>query len=285
MICFLWGGNMVSIKISNEGISPCLAATARSIIAAGLLWAYAGLRRESVFMSRRDLLHGIVIGILFGLDFLFLYWGVSFTHVSRAVIFLYTHPFWTALGAHFLIAGDRITPSKGLGLALAFGGLLLVFGSRPDSLGPLFWVGDLMEVAAAISWAATTIYIKRMLQTRPVSHFQTLFAQLVWSVPVLALAWVALEWGRPLSLSMPVLAALGYQSLVVAFFSYLLWFWMIHRYPVTRLAAFTFLVPCFGVLMSGLVLGEPLPAMLWGGLGLVAAGIFLVNRPEGAPAR
>jgi drug/metabolite transporter (DMT)-like permease len=285
MICLLWGGNMVSIKISNQGLSPCLAAAARSVIAAGFLWAYARFRKEPVGMSGEDLRHGIVIGILFGLDFLFLYWGVSFTHVSRAVIFLYTHPFWTALGAHFLIPGDRITPSKGLGLALAFGGILLVFGSRPEALDPLFWVGDLMEVAAAISWAATTIYIKRMLHRRPVSHFQTLFAQLVWSVPILALAWLGLEWGRPLSLEPPVLLAFAYQCVVVAFFSYLLWFWMIHRYPVTRLAAFTFLVPCFGVLMSGLALGEPLPAMLWGGLVLVAAGIFLVNRPEPAPAR
>jgi drug/metabolite transporter (DMT)-like permease len=133
-------------------------------------------------------------------------------------------------------------------------------------------------------WAATSIYIKRILPRTPLTHFQTLFAQLLYSVPILALAWVLLEWGAPLVLTLPVLAALGYQSVVVAFFSYLLWFWMIHRFSVTRLAAFTFLVPCFGVIISGIALGEPLPAPLWGGLLLVAGGIFLVNRPGGAQA-
>lgn len=66
---------------------------------------------------------------------------------------------------------------------------------------------------------------------------------------------------------------------MVAFFSYLLWFWMIHRFPVIRLAAFTFLAPLFGVLLSGPVLGEATPLLLWVGLPFVAAGIYLANRP------
>jgi drug/metabolite transporter (DMT)-like permease len=276
---------MPSIKISNEGIPPMLAATLRDLVAAALLWAYASLKRERVFLSRKDIWHGVAIGLLFGLDFLFLYWGLSFTHASRAVIFLYTHPFWVAVGAHLLIANDRLTPAKGGGLVLAFGGLLFVFGSRSSTLGPLFWLGDLMEVGGAISWAATTLYIKKILETRRISHFQTLFAQLLFSVPVLACASWLLERGMPVSLDAPVLAAFLYQCLVVAFFSYLLWFWMIHRYTVSRLTVFTFLTPLFGVASSGLMLGEPLPLLLWVGLALVTGGIFLVNRPGEARTR
>jgi drug/metabolite transporter (DMT)-like permease len=67
---------------------------------------------------------------------------------------------------------------------------------------------------------------------------------------------------------------------VVAFFSYILWFWMIHRYPVSRLTAFTFLAPLFGVSLSGLILGESITLRLLLGLTLVAGGIYLVNRPE-----
>jgi len=55
---------------------------------------------------------------------------------------------------------------------------------------------------------------------------------------------------------------------------------MIHRFPVSRLAAFTFLAPLFGVVLSGLLLHEALPLLLWVGLALVASGIYLVNRPE-----
>ncbi len=279
-ICFLWGGNLVSIKISNQGIPPCLAAATRSCIAVFLLWGYARLKREPVLMGRKDFWHAVAIGTLFGLDFLFLYWGTAFTHASRAVIFLYTHPFWVAIGAHFLIRDDRLTPIKGAGLVLAFCGLLLVFGSRSPTLGPLFWVGDIMEVGAAFFWAATTLYIKKILETRQISHYQTFFAQLLYSIPVLAFTSFLLERDAPLSLTSPVLMAFLYQCLVVAFFSYLVWYWMIHTYPVSHLTAFTFLTPLFGVILSGLTLDEPIPFLLWGGLILVVIGIYLVNRPR-----
>jgi len=93
------------------------------------------------------------------------------------------------------------------------------------------------------------------------------------------------ERGETPSLTAPVLRAIGYQCLVVAFFSYLLWFWMIHRFAVVRLASFTFLAPLFRVSLSGLVLRERIPLLLWVGLALVGAGIYLVNRPPEVRAR
>jgi drug/metabolite transporter (DMT)-like permease len=280
LLCLLWGGNLVSIKISNQGIPPLLAATIRSGVAAGLLWAYARFLGKDVFVRRRDLRHGVVIGILFGLEFLCLYQGLDFTHASRGTIFLYMHPFWVALGAHILLTNDRLTVLKGSGLVLAFGGLMLVFGSRSPALGPHFWIGDLMVLAAAFFWAATTVYIKKIVETRDITHYQTLFAQLFFSLPLLCAAWLIFELDEPLALDGLVLGAIGYQCIVVAFFSYLLWFWMIHRFPVSRLTAFTFLAPLFGVILSGLVLKEPIPLLLWLGLILVGAGIYLVNRPS-----
>ncbi len=280
MVSIIWGGNMVSIKISNQGIPPILAAAARSLLASLALWAYARAKGEDVLLRGPDVKHGIVIGILFGLDFLFLYWGPAYTTASRAIIFLYTHPLWVAIGAHILIPGDSLTKTKGLGLGLAFVGLVLVFGAKSDTLGPHYWVGDLMEVLAAMFWAATTVYLKKFIWRRLISHFQTLFAQLAFSIPVLAVASFLFERGLPISPTPLVVAAFGYQVFIVATFSYLLWFWMIHRYPVSRLAAFTFLAPLFGVIASGVILGESLPVSLWIGLVLVAAGIYLVNRPE-----
>jgi drug/metabolite transporter (DMT)-like permease len=282
LVSALWGGNMVSIKVSNQGIPPILAATARSVLAAALIWAYARAWGERVFVPRQDLHHAVAIGVLFGLDFLFLYWGAAFTSASRAIIFLYSHPLWVALGAHFLLPDDRLTWTKGTGLVLAFCGLVSVFGSRSASLGSIYWLGDLMEVFAAVFWAATTIYLKKFVRERPITHFQTLFAQLFFSIPLLAVAYLILEWNRPVMITLPVLSAFAYQTLLVAFFSYLLWFWMIHHYPVSRLAAFTFLAPLLGVIFSGVLLGEPLTVMLLAGLMLVAVGIYLVNRPEKA---
>lgn len=280
MLCFLWGGNIVSIKISSQGIPPILAATLRSVVASILLWLHAQVRGESIWLDRTTLKHGIAIGFLFGAEFLLLYWGTSFTNVSRAVVFLYTQPLWVALAAHVVLPDDRLNWRKSLGLTMAFAGLFLVFGSRVPSLGPYYWVGDLMETIAGVLWAATTIYIKKFISGTDISHYQTLFSQLFFSIPILALGVVIFEWDKPVSLDPLVVGALVYQTVIVAYLSYLVWFWMIHRFQVSLLSAFTFLTPLFGVILSGIILREPLPILLWMGLMLVAYGIYLVNKPK-----
>jgi drug/metabolite transporter (DMT)-like permease len=277
-ICFLWGANLVSIRISNQGIPPMLAAASRSVIAGCLLWFYARLNGLSLSLERKDIIHGIIIGCLFGTEFLLIYWGLAFTTASRSVIFLYTHPFWVALGAHFFLKDDRLTPRKIVGLFLAFAGILSVFRSHSEQLPTGYWIGDLMELAAAFFWASTTLYIKGMSQTRHISHYQTLFAQLLYSIPILAAGWAIFEKLNGPILNALVLTAFAYQCLVVAFFSYLLWFWMISRFSVSLLTAFTFFAPLFGTLLGAVVLSEPVTPMVWMGMALVGGGIYLVNR-------
>ncbi len=280
LICLLWGLNLVSIKVSIQDIPPIFAAAVRSAGASFFLYLYARYKGERVFLDRADQKHGLALGALFGIEFLVLYWGPSFTDASRAIIFLYTQPMFVALMAHFFIANDSLSLPKCVGLGLAFSGLIAAFGARSETMGPLHWIGDLMEVAAGFLWAATTVYIKKFIWNRPITHFQTLFAQLFFSVPILFAGSYAFEWDRQVNLTPLVVGIVFYQTFVIAFMTYLLWFWMVHRYPVSRLAAFTFLVPLFGVIMSGLLLGESLTVLLWVGLTLVGAGIYLVNRPE-----
>jgi len=219
VVSFLWGGNIVSIKISNEGIPPILAATIRSLVAAAIVWAYARTRHEDALMHGADFKHGLVLGLLFAADFVLVYLGPVYTNASRAVIFVYIHPFLVALGAHFLIRGDALTRSEATGLVLAFLGLVSVFGSHSRELGPDYWIGDLFEIGSAFAWAFTTIYIKKFIGKRSINHYQTLFAQLFYSVPFMLVCWLLLEYGKPVHPTIAAVSALGYQTLVVAGFS------------------------------------------------------------------
>jgi drug/metabolite transporter (DMT)-like permease len=279
LLCLLWGGNLVSIKVSNQGIPPILGAAMRSVFASGLLWIYARCSGRRFFLKRDYLGHGAIVGFLFGMSFLFLYWGLVFTDVARSVIFIYTHPFWVAIAAHFVLPNERLTWTKIAGLVVAFAGLISAFGARSSALGPLYWLGDLMTLVSAIFWAASMVYLKRFIWDRPITHFETLSAQLLFSIPVLAIGSLLLESGKSLNPGVLVFSAFAYQVIVVAVLSYLLWFWLIHHFPVTRLAAFTFMAPLFGVALSGLLLHEIIPLRLYLGLVLVASGLYLVNRP------
>ena len=72
-------------------------------------------------------------------------------------------------------------------------------------------------------------------------------------------------------------ASLAFQSVVVAFASYLTWFWLLTRYLGGRLAVFAFLAPLFGVAFGHLVLGDRITPAFLAAAALVGAGIVLVN--------
>ena len=261
-----------------------MAAALRSLVAGILVWGYGRMKGREIAFPPGQTRHALMIGLLFGLEFLFFYWSLVFTPVSRSLIFLYTSPFWVALGAHFFLKGDRLTPAKLFGLVLAFVGVAAVFRARSPELPPLYWVGDLMALSGAVFWAATTVYIKRITETVRLDHFQTLFAQLIFSFPLLAMSSVLVELPVDLDLTFIVVASLLYQSVIVAFVSYLVWFWLIHRHTVSRLVAFTFMAPLFGVILGGFVLDEPVTLLVWVGLACVAGGVYIVNIGQSAPA-
>jgi drug/metabolite transporter (DMT)-like permease len=281
VLCSLWALNQVMIKIAIAGIPPVLQAGLRSLGGAVLVWLWS--RLHGVRLIEREGPHGlgIAVGALFAAEFLFLYWGVSFTTAARSVLLLYTAPFAVALGAHLFVPGERLRAVQVFGLALAFLGVVLVFGDALRLPTRQELIGDAMVFLAAMLWGATTVMIKasRLALTHP---NKTLFYQIAFSGVVLT-ALSPLFGDVRIDPAPLALGSLAFQIVVVTFASYLTWFWLITRYPASRLAAFTFLTPVIGVPAGGLLLGEPISWALLAALVLVASGIYLVNRAPAAP--
>jgi drug/metabolite transporter (DMT)-like permease len=74
-----------------------------------------------------------------------------------------------------------------------------------------------------------------------------------------------------------VWGSLFFQSVIVAFASYLAWFWMLRRYLASRVAVFSFLTPMFGVGFGVLLLGDPVDLRFAIGALLVLVGVVMVN--------
>ena len=278
LLCAAWGLQQVTIKVANEGISPVWQGSLRSIGAVILVWAWAAHKGLRLFDRDGSLGPGLLAGVLFAGEFAFIYWGLTYTSASRGVVFLYTAPFMIALGAHWFLPGEKLRPLQWLGLAFAFAGVVSIFAESLGLPTRNQLIGDSMLFLAAVLWAATTLIIKGSRLTK-VSPAKTLFYQLAASALVLPVVSVALGEPGIVALTPLVLACLAYQIVVVAFASYLAWFWLVAHYPAGRLAAFSFLTPLFGVLAGALLLSEKVTAALAIALALVAAGIWLVNRP------
>jgi drug/metabolite transporter (DMT)-like permease len=278
-----WGLNQVAIKLANAGISPILQAGLRSLGSAVLVSAWSAHRGVRLFARDGSLGLGILIGLLFGAEFVFLYGSLVFTSASRAVLFLYTAPFVVAVGAHFVVPGERLRPQQVLGLACAFAGVALAFADALRFPSYRELLGDGMAFIAALLWGATTVMVKASRLAWLPPHKTLLYQLGVSALFLPALSWALGEPGfvAPTPL---VLGMLAYQIVVVAFVSYLAWFWLISRYPAGRLSSFSFLTPIFGLMAGALLLGEPVSWALAAALALVAIGIFLVNRAPPLPA-
>lgn len=283
VLCTVWGLQQVAIKLAGAGISPIWQAGLRSIGATVLIWAWASLRGVKLWQADGTLFPGIVAGLLFAGEFALIFWGLEYTNASRGILFLYTAPFFVALGAVWLLPHEAMRRGQWIGMALVFCGVLALFGESLLRPAGREWIGDLMILVAAVMWAATTLTIKAT-RLAHVAAEKTLLYQLAVSALVLPPLSLAFGEAGVFAPSALVWVSLAFQIFVVASASYLAWFWLITRYPATRLSSFSFLTPVMGVLAGGVLLGEPLTAGVFAALALVGAGIWVANRPVAGPA-
>lgn len=278
-LCLCWGFNQVAVKLALADIPPLTQAWIRSAGAALLIWIYARSRGISLEMRGETLKAGLIAGVLFGLEFIFIYRSLLFTTASRTTLFIYCAPFVVVLGSHFLVRNDRFRWTQWAGLLMSFAGVMLAFGVPTPAENPHQLFGDLLALAAGIAWGLTTLVVKSTSLARAAPE-KTLQYQLLVSVPMLVIsAWL---FGETVT-KMPgtvALASLAYQTIWVVSLTFLLWFMLVAKYSASRLSSFTFLTPLFGVFAGHMVLGDPITLAFAGAVTLVIGGLILVNRPR-----
>jgi drug/metabolite transporter (DMT)-like permease len=278
MLCLSWGFNQIAVKLALPDIPPMLQATIRSTGALPMLLLIARLRSVKIFKRDGTLGAGLFAGVLFGIEFVLIYRGLLLTSASRAVVFLYTAPFFVALGSYQFL-GERLRASQWGGLGLSFAGVALAIGVPQANVDADVLLGDLMIVGGGALWAATTLLVKatRLLRAPPE---KALSYQVAMSIPILGLAaWLSGETltrvPGPLALSLMV-----YQAVWVVGLTFLVWFSLVKTYSASKLSAFTFITPLFGVVASYFILHDVLTLAFGAAALLVIAGLYLVNRPN-----
>jgi drug/metabolite transporter (DMT)-like permease len=281
LCCALWGLNQVATKLALATVPPLTQAAIRSLGAALLVALWARGRGISLDVRNGTLRGGVLAGLLFAVEFGCIFVGLQYTSASRMVVFIYLAPFVVALGMPLVTRTERPDAVQLAGLAAAFAGVAWAFaeGWSTPSIGDRQWLGDALGIAGAVLWGGTTLVI-RGSRLGTAAPEQTLLYQLAISGVALAVAAVAAGERWPADWSLTVIALLGYQTVIVCFASYLLWFWLIRHYPATRLSAFTLLTPLLGLWAGVVLLDEPLTPRLLAACAAVAIGIAVVNRPS-----
>ena len=279
-LALLFGANNVLIKLGNEGLQPVFFAGLRSAIAAVALLAWMRWRGIAL---RLDLWRaGVLMGLCFTVEFLLLFVALDLTSVVRASSIFYAMPIWLALVAHFLVPGERLTPVRFAGFLLGFGGVVLTLAGRAGGLGEGTLAGDLAALVAGMAWAAIVVVSRRSQLGGTAPETQLAWQTLVSAVVLIALAPV---YGGPLVRAFDGTQAvlLVVQALGVVAMGFVLWFWLLARYPASTVASFSFLTPALSAFLGWALLGEPVGATTPVALAMLILGLVLINRRPRMP--
>ena len=274
LAAFLWGGNAVFIKMGLQGVPPLAMALFRFALGTGVVVVAVKLAGVSLRLAPEDRPGVVILGVIFVLQIVLLNFGTHYTTASRSTVLITAHPIFTALGAHFLIPGDRLNLGRITGLSLAFGGIMIVFADSLIDRGPL--LGDLLVLLSALLLGLRQVAIKRIVHG--VSPYTLLFWQAAPSLPVFALLSLMFEGQAEYTWTPEVVGAILYQGLVVAGLCFILWVSLMRHHSASRLGAFGFATPLCGVFLSNWLLGDELTLTLLLSVALVAVGIFIANR-------
>jgi drug/metabolite transporter (DMT)-like permease len=278
VLCLTWAFNQIAIKLVLPEIPPMLQAALRSAGALPVLLLLARLRGVKMFERDGTLGAGLFAGLLFGFEFVLIYRGLQLTSASRAVVFLYTAPFFVALGS-FRFLGERLGPAQWGGLALSFLGVALAMGVPQADVDSKVLLGDFLIVLGGLLWGATTVVAKGT-RLRFAPPEKALGYQVAISIPILLTA--ALLSGERITHppSPFVLGLMAWQAFWVVGTTFTIWFGLVKAYSASKLSAFTFITPLFGVVASYFIMHDTLTLAFGGAAILVIAGLFLVNRPN-----
>ena len=271
----LMGVNQVLVKIVNAGLQPVFQAGLRSACAFIPVLLYMLILKKRLSVRDGSLGPGVLAGLLFTAEFMLLFQALDYTSVARASIFFYTMPLWTAIAAHFLIAGEQLNLLKLSGLLLAICGVIVALSNNPSPATDRAFIGDLFCLLSALCWTGIVVLARTTRLAKSCPEMQLLYQLGVSAVLLLTVAPLFGDLVRELNTTIYVLFSL--QVLLVVCVGFLIWFWVLSVYPASSMASFSFLSPVFGVFFGWLILQERMDETIIIALLLVSLGVVMVS--------
>jgi drug/metabolite transporter (DMT)-like permease len=273
----LWGSAFPAVKIGfsyfeHLDMQTRLAfAGIRFLLAGLMLLAFIPKRRQKFSAAPKLLLFGAAF-LQVCLQYLFFYWGLSLISASLTAIIVGTGSFWWVLAAPLVDKRETVTIRQLLVLLLGFAGVVVCMYEPENSLQ---LGGALLVMLATMSGTGALLMVRPLSLHVPVTFITgfSLFAG--------GFVFILLAPERSLSIILHSPWQLQLLTLYLAFLSataFSLWYWLITLYDVTRLSAYRFLIPIFGVFESVLFLtSETLSGQLVTGGALVILSIVILE--------
>ena len=274
VLSLLWGGSFFFVEVALQGLPPLSVVWGRVALAALLLAVALPVMRVP-FPARRVWPALMVMSVLNNIiPFSLFATAQGQITGSLASILNATTPLFTVLVAHVVTQDERLTRAKVAGLALGFGGVIVMMAGAQVAGDNL---AKLACLAAAVSYAAASIWGRRFRRLA-VPPLATAFGQVAASTVLILPLWLWVD--RPWALAMPGLPVVGAMVGIAALstaLAYLLYFRLLATAGATNVSLVTFLIPVSAMLLGVVILGEDLAARHLLGFAMIAAGLMAID--------
>ena len=272
-VALVWGSTWAAIKVGVNDVPPFVFAFARALAVAVLLSLIAVALRQPFPRGRRTILIAILVGLFnLGCAWAIIFWSEQFVPSGLVAVFGAASPLWTAVLAHFMVKGDRLSVLKVAGLGLGLGGTVILIGAPDTGGGAAGIIATVLLALMAFSWAVAAILQARYLRR-------------VAPIPTVALgAWASVLFLAPLAMlqapsgehwTTGSILALGYLAAVGTCFAMVLSLWLYRKLRPTTITLIQVITPAEAILIGTLWLGEPVTIRMLAGAVLVVAAVAL----------
>ncbi|MES2813757.1 MAG: EamA family transporter [Pseudomonadota bacterium] len=278
-LSLLWGGSFLFNELALSGLPALTIVWGRVALAAVLLALVVRLSGQG--MPPRAVWPALaVMGVLNNIvPFTLFVLAQGQITGGLASVLNATTPLFTVLVAHLATSDERLTPVKAVGVALGFGGVVVMMAGEDlggEGLAMLACLGAALSYGLAGVWG-------RRFKAAGVSPLQTAAGVVTCSAVLLAPVWLVVDrpWAMEWPGAVPVAAVVALAALSTAL-AYLIFFRILARAGATAISLVTFLIPFSAAGLGWLVLGERLELRHFAGLALILGGLALMERVRAA---
>jgi drug/metabolite transporter (DMT)-like permease len=277
LLGFMWGSSYLFIKIGvDEGLPPLTLVMLRLLFGLILLVGVVLFAREPLPRDPRTIGHLVVMAIL---NIVAPFWLITFgeqtVNSSLASILNATVPLFTIILAALFLHDEPITVNRLVGLAVGFGGVVLLTSRSAGAVDTGIGTGEIALVLSAISYGAGNVYARR--NVRGLRPMTTAFCQVGLAFLITTVLAFTLEDPLGTSITPTALFAVVWLGLLGSGMAYLLFFRMLGRWGSTRSSLVAYLLPIWGIVLGVIVLSETVDVRVLLGTVLVIGGVALVN--------
>ena len=273
----LWGGNPVAVKFSLLAFPPLTTAFLRFAIGIVCIALWARWRGIPLLPEKGEWRAMWIVALLFAVQIASM--NIGFDHTSGAMgsVLIATNPLFAVMFAHFLVADDRMTPAKALGLAVAMAGTsLALLGDADISAFEFGAAGNWIVLSSAVMLGFRLSLSARFV--RRIEPTKVALWQMVLSLPLFGAGALWIEEIAWDAVGVGPIAGLLFQGVVIAGVGFTVSYHLMRRYTPSVMMSFNFVSPVAGVMFSAWLLGDRVGDLLLAGMALVAVGLYLVAR-------